>query len=234
MTTAEEIAAASKLAADQQQQLLAQQSSSTPSSTDFSDPLAMPKIADLSSAGSFSNAVATPAQIKDIARDLSLHGLAKENIAKGLWDIARHCADVGSTKAVVLVGHCAPLGETRAEIARIIRLHCTLRQFCMFYARVVWNMLLKERLAPAGWMRSNYVEADRYAAFDFFTGVLNSASLQVPLIRDPTPSEILAHNTNARVAIYRSRIDQSQKATTAVEITGGTARSAPLLLLPPP
>nr|QVW10164.1 coat protein [Cnidium virus X] len=232
--TAEETAALSTSTAPPPPPPIAPQSNSQPSPTDFSNPLAMPALKDLVAAGSASNAFAEPSTISAIANSIGLLGLNRANIAKGFWDIALHCADVGSSASVTLVGRCEPLGETRAEIARVIKQHCTLRQFCMFYSRIVWNILIKEKRAPAGWMRHNYTEADRYAAFDFFSGVLNSASLQVPLIRQPTSTEILAHNTNARVSIYRTRIDQFQKATTAVEITGGTASPTPWLLLPPP
>lgn len=190
------------------------------------DPFSPPKPADLK--GKYvavSNAVATREQISALVDKLKTATIKVDNVALGFWDIARHCADVGSTSTVQLTGVCEPFGEDRQLIAGFIRSVCTLRQFCMFYAKVIWNMMLTDNLPPANWQRLGYKEETRYAAFDFFTGVTHNAALEPAggLIRSPSQNEIHAHSANAQVAMYRKGVSDNNKVTNAVELTKGTS-----------
>ncbi|AIB00373.1 coat protein [Yam virus X] len=191
---------------------------------DLSDPLAAPSNDDLTLQDfkTESNSVATTDQIKAIAAQLIAIGVPSDTIASTFWDVARHCADVGSSAFITLVGTTST-GVKRSTVAGVIRLNCTLRQFCMFYAKIVWNKMLLDDSPPANWQALNYNEAERFAAFDFFTGVTHKAALNPAsgLVRQPTPAEILANQTNARVAIFRSRAQSNNLATTATELTQG-------------
>ncbi|ASJ78786.1 coat protein [Vanilla virus X] len=206
--------------------------------TNTADPFAEPSESDLKNlkVEIVSNAVATRAQITAIATAIKAVGVADKDIAPTFWDVARHCADVGSSPSVILRGK-TPFGVERRQIAGIITGHCTLRQFCMFYAKIVWNIMLLSDTPPANWQAQNYRVEDRFAAFDFFTGVSHTAALNPKsgLLRAPTPEEILANQTNARVSIFRARAQQNNKATTAVEVTGGqlTGGLNPVALSPP-
>nr|QQG34579.1 CP [Ferula potexvirus 1] len=190
------------------------------------DPFSAPKPADLKGKyKAVSNSIATREQITLIVEKLKTATINVEQVAVGFWDIARHCADVGSTSTVRLTGICEPLKEERQLIAGFIRSVCTLRQFCMFYSKIIWNMMLEDKLPPANWQRLGYKEEAKFAAFDFFTGVTHTAALEPAggLIRQPSPDEIHAHSANAQVAMYRKSIADNNKVTNAVELTKATS-----------
>nr|AAA42935.1 non-structural/coat protein fusion product [Clover yellow mosaic virus] len=83
--------------------------------------------------------------------------------------------------------------------------------------------------APGGhkgaenWASQNYKEADRFAAFDFFEGVSSSAALSPPggLIREPSPNERMANETNKNVHLYQTASRGSNLATTSTVATKG-------------
>lgn len=200
-------------------------------SIDLSDPFAIPRTQDLPNFEVVTNTVATRDQIRAIAAKLLTLGAPQTQLAPAFWDIARHAADVGSTSNVEMVGICNPISMPRSEVAATIKEHCTLRQFCMFYANVVWNMLIKEKTPPANWARKHYRRSECFAAFDFFSGVGNPAALQQPLLRQPTDLEIYANATNTRVSIYRQLASQPRRATTAIEVSQGDT-DVPRLLPP--
>lgn len=79
-----------------------------------------------------------------------------------------------------------------------------------------------------------YTEETKYAAFDFFDGVTNSAALEPPtgLARMPSDKELSANQTNKYVSLVRAR--QSGFVSTAAEITHGRSHAhAPRIMEAP-
>ena len=115
-------------------------------------------------------------------------GLAANETGPAMWDLARAYADVQSSKSAQLIGATPsnPALSRRALAAQFDRINITPRQFCMYFAKVVWNILLDSNI-PANWAKLGYQEDTKFAAFDFFDGVTNPASLQPAdgLIRQP-------------------------------------------------
>ncbi|QCY52828.1 coat protein [Euonymus yellow mottle associated virus] len=173
-----------------------------------------------------SNAVATPAQIDEISRVWATLGVPADSMFTTALDLARHCADVGSSPYVSLIGRSPPCNLQRDALAAAIRTQCTLRQFCMFYAKFVWNLLKMSNTPPANWQKLEFRETEKFAAFDFFDGVLHEAALKPPqgVISPPSPAELAASKTNAYVAISRARQQQPTKLTFAAEVNKGQLR----------
>jgi len=142
------------------------------------------------------------------------------------------CVDLGCSERTNYPG--TKDGVKFALVAGEIKAQCTIRQFCAYYAPVVFDGLVRRGRAPANWARKGYTEDTKYAAFDFFHGVTHPNSLQPAngLIRQPTNAELAIQQTNAAVHIVRAR---RQAASTNVELTGGTYQdNSGVKLLPAP
>lgn len=169
-----------------------------------------------------SNGVATPDIISKIGSDWRVLGAPSASLGPIAWDLARHCADVGSSDAATLVGNSpyAP-AIARQTLAGAVKTHCTLRQFCMYYAKVVWNIMLHTNTPPASWQKWEFRSAERFAAFDFFQGVTNEAALKPVggLTRQPTDEELNASATGAYVNVVRATQGKNNRSTYAAEVT---------------
>nr|UKS50967.1 coat protein [Strawberry mild yellow edge virus] len=179
-----------------------------------------------------SNKVATREQIIQIVADLNALGFVGDP-ALGLFDLAFHCYDIGSSPSAQPVG-ASPFGCSRMQVAAVVRNHCTLRQLCMFYAPSVWNKAVKDNRPPGNWANLQFTPETKFAAFDFFDGVLNPASQQVALWRQPTPQEIYASATHKDVATYRAASKAHDRISNSTLLTKGASRSTPPALMPGP
>lgn len=203
-----------------------------------------------------SNAVATPAQL--VAIDgllLAARPQIDESERVDTWlRLALYCKDNGSSVSVSISGPCPTTGWPQraaggandppardaadplpwTTILGYVRRHCTLRQFCMAYARIVWWYILEHQEPPAMWARQGFTEAGKYAAFDFFDGVTSPHSLPAPdNVRPPTAFEIQAANVNKTINIHRSR-QQNSSTSNFAELNGSRVINQPRLHLPPP
>nr|AGZ15215.1 coat protein [Cowpea mild mottle virus] len=99
----------------------------------------------------------------------------------------------------------------------------TLRRVCRLYAPITWNFMLTHKAPPSDWAAMGFKYSDRFAAFDCFEYVENPAAIQPAegLIRKPTPSEKIAHNTYKRLALDRSNRNELYS-NLNTEVTGGT------------
>lgn len=151
------------------------------------------------------NSVATEAQVVAIMTAWGTGGLAAADRAKFTLSFVMACVDQGSSAQVLLVG--AANGLEFAQAARAVKVVCTLRQFCMFYAKIAFDAMVRAQRAPANWQRLGYPFGARYAAFDFFNGVSHGAAQEPPhgLIREPSEDERNAANANSTLAIVNSR-----------------------------
>lgn len=150
-----------------------------------------------------SNAVATPAQIQAILTALKvIHTTAT---AKHLFATALACAHQGSSSRTNLVGAYDSIPYS--VVATQVKRQCTLRQFCMYYAKYVWAALIETSKPPANWQKQGYTEETKYAAFDFFSGVTHASAPQPPstYYRSPTQEEIRANLANAQLAIKEAQ-----------------------------
>lgn len=128
-----------------------------------------------------------------------------------LVSLAWACYHNGSSRYVTLEGSSAH-GIPLASIKDVVENHCTLRQFCMYYAKLCYNKGRSDKIPPANWAAKGFKAESMYAAFDFFNGVLNEA---VPKPRTgmkfvPTEAEKAAHAVNAIMAITESRQQANQ------------------------
>ncbi|BAG06158.1 coat protein [Phaius virus X] len=151
------------------------------------------------------------------------------------FQVAMVCSDAHSGSQTVLPGMCnqhpnIPL----SAIGGIIRNVTTLRRFCRYYAKFVWNYRVANALPPANWAELEFTEETKYAAFDFFDGVTNVAALDPPngLVRNPSEREFQASRINRYAAI--ARVASSGFTTTAAEVTKGRATAYQVHLLDAP
>nr|UZP17225.1 coat protein [Daphne virus X] len=203
-------------------------SKSTESSNSASDPTTPPSLKDLQALQytTTTTAVATPSEIQAICEvwKTSLK-VPAEKVPLACWDLARAFADTGASSKSELSGDTPALPNLpRKQLAQAIKMHCTIRQFCMYFANIVWNILVSTGVPPANWQRLSYKEETKFAAFDFFDGVGNPAALMPKegLIREPSALEIAAHATGKQVALHRDNARKGKFMTNAVEVTHGT------------
>ncbi|BBD14453.1 coat protein [Cherry virus B] len=200
------------------------------------DPFSRPKVQDVLtfSYEPMSPNVATSEQIEMIKIECLRAGVPELTVTQALWDMARYCADVGSSEFTEFLGTSTYAGKVkRMEIAAIIGKHTLIRRFCRFYAKIVWNILLASKIPPSGWLQKGYKENTKFAAFDFFSSVMDNAALEPEngLIRRPFHEEIVASQTNKGTALHRVESGQDKSASTFHEITGGRSGPRARLLL---
>lgn len=184
-----------------------------------------------------SNSVASTEQIRQLSVAFEALGVPKAKLMEAAFDIANYCCDVGSSASTELTGSCPGIPVKRTFLAASIKEVCTLRQFCMYYAKLVWNFRLHTKRPPANYSRMGYTEAVKYAAFDFFDGVTHPAALRPTsgLIRQPSSAETIANQTNRRISIYRTAQTHSNTVSNYVEMTRGKLSDGPgMQLLPGP
>nr|QTU68884.1 coat protein [Potato virus X]QTU68889.1 coat protein [Potato virus X] len=188
-----------------------------------------------------SNAVATNEDLSKIEAIWKDMKVPTDTMAQTAWDLVRHCADVGSSAQTEMID-TGPYsnGISRARLAAAIKEVCTLRQFCMKYAPVVWNWMLTNNSPPANWQAQGFKPEHKFAAFDFFNGVTNPAAIMPKegLIRPPSEAEMNAAQTAAFVKITKARAQSNDFASldavvTRGRITGTTTAEA-VVTLPPP
>nr|QTU90396.1 coat protein [Potato virus X] len=188
-----------------------------------------------------SNAVATNEDLSKIEAIWKDMKVPTDTMAQAAWDLVRHCADVGSSAQTEMID-TGPYsnGISRARLAAAIKEVCTLRQFCMKYAPVVWNWMLTNHSPPANWQAQGFKPEHKFAAFDFFNGVTNPAAIMPKegLIRPPSEAEMNAAQTAAFVKITKARAQSNDfasldAAVTRGRITGTTTAEA-VVTLPPP
>nr|ALJ33094.1 coat protein [Potato virus X] len=188
-----------------------------------------------------SNAVATNEDLSKIEAIWKDMKVPTDTMAQAAWDLVRHCADVGSSAQTEMID-TGPYsnGISRARLAAAIKEVCTLRQFCMKYAPVVWNWMLTNNSPPANWQAQGFKPEHKFAAFDFFNGVTNPAAIMPKegVIRPPSEGEMNAAQTAAFVKITKARAQSNDfasldAAVTRGRITGTTTAEA-VVTLPPP
>nr|prf ORF 3 [Potato virus X] len=188
-----------------------------------------------------SDAVATNEDLSEIEAIWKNMKVPTDTMTQAAWKLVRHCADVGSSAQTEMIdtGPYAN-GISRARLAAAIKEVCTLRQFCMKYAPVVWNWMLTNNSPPANWQAQGFKPEHKFAAFDFFNGVTNPAAIMPKegLIRPPSEAEMNAAQTAAFVKITKARAQSNDfasldAAVTRGRITGTTTAEA-VVTLPPP
>jgi len=159
-----------------------------------------------------SNTVASKQTVTDILDLLKVdHPTADRS---DLFQLAWFCYHNGSSRFLVARGetsHRVPL----AKIKNVVELKCTLRQFCMYYAKTCYNTGKGQMIPPASWSTRGYPENAKFAAFDFFSGVTNNA-VPAPtggMAYYPTAEEIASQSLNADLAIMGSRTNPHQYST---------------------
>nr|AVD50418.1 coat protein [Peach chlorotic mottle virus] len=179
--------------------------------------------------------VASEEKISQIGLEFTKVGISADQLTEVGVFIARHCADVGSSNQSRLIGTFPGSDVELEELATIIKstAGCTLRQFCAYYAKMVWNLMLETKTPPAIWSSKGYREENKYAAFDFFYGVDSSAALEPVdgIIRKPTNSERVANETMKEAMSFRAAARDGTQSTNIGEITGGKAGPKPRLTI---
>nr|AAF18460.1 coat protein [Cymbidium mosaic virus] len=156
----------------------------TPAATSSAaDPTSAPKLADLAAIkySPVTSSIATPEEIKAITQLwVNNLGLPADTVGTAAIDLARAYADVGASKSATLLGFCPTKPDVRraALAAQIFVANVTPRQFCAYYAKVVWNLMLATNDPPANWAKAGFQEDTRFAAFDFFDAVDSTAALE--------------------------------------------------------
>ena len=177
--------------------------------------------------------VASNQKIRAVGVALIGMGIPEHQLTEVGVYLARHCADVGASDKSTLLGTFPGSDITLEEVGTTIKQTegCTLRQYCAFYAKHVWNLMLQTQSPPANWVGKEFKFETRYAAFDFFFGVESTASLEPAdgLIRLPTQAERVANATSKEIQMFRIRSMEGTQAVNFGEVTGGKIGPKPVL-----
>lgn len=173
-----------------------------------------------------------------IATALQALGANPANLTLVSLELVNYCFDNGSSPETVFKGSSPTLGIPLSRVANAVTQHTTLRQFCRYFAKLIWNYRLEKNKPPAAWEAWSYKPEQKFAAFDFFDGVLNEAALTPTdgLIRIPNEAERLANQTNRNVHLFESNAQKSRALTTSALVTKGIqgSESPRIQLLPSP
>nr|ASJ26985.1 coat protein [Apple stem pitting virus] len=177
--------------------------------------------------------VASNQKIRAVGVALIGMGIPEHQLTEVGVYLARHCADVGASDKSTLLGTFPGSDITLEEVGTMVKQTegCTLRQYCAFYAKHVWNLMLQTQSPPANWVGKEFKFETRYAAFDFFFGVESTASLEPAdgLIRLPTQAERVANATSKEIQMFRIRSMEGTQAVNFGEVTGGKIGPKPVL-----
>nr|ACX47967.1 coat protein [Potato virus M] len=172
-----------------------------------------------------SNNMATSEDMMRIYVDLEGLGVPTEYVQQVVIQAVLFCKDASSSVFLDPRGSFEwPRGAITADavIAVLKKDAETLRRVCRLYAPVTWNHMLTHNTPPSDWAAMGFQYEDRFAAFDCFDYVENTAAVQPleGLIRRPTPREKVAHNTHKDIALRGANRNQVYGSLNA-EVTGG-------------
>lgn len=170
-----------------------------------------------------SNAVPSPEQLKMITDTWKVLGIPDADFTTNAIRLVWFCYHSGSSEAVQVEGATTVATVQLYQLAGVVRQHSTLRKFCRYFAKIIWNYALETNQPPANWASQNYKEADRFAAFDFFDGVLSPAALDPKggLKRMPNTNEIAANESNKTIHLYQTASRGSNLSSTSTIATKG-------------
>ena len=185
-----------------------------------------------------SSLLPSPEDLVAISQAFITLGAAQTNLTQVSLELVNYCFDNGSSPETVFKGNSAALGVPLSKVANAVTQHTTLRQFCRYFAKLIWNYRLEKNKPPAAWEAWAYKPEQKFAAFDFFDGVLNEAALNPVdgLVRLPNEAERLANQTNRNVHLFESNAQKSRALTTSALATKGLqgSESPKIQLLPSP
>nr|WDS52202.1 MAG: coat protein [Opuntia potexvirus A] len=185
-----------------------------------------------------SSLLPSQSDLNAIALSLQALGATSANLTAVSLELVNYCYDNGSSAETVFKGDSVILGVPLSKLANAVTQHSTLRQFCRFFAKLIWNYRLEKNKPPAAWEAWAYKPEQKFAAFDFFDGVLNEAALDPVdgLTRIPNEAERLANQTNRNVHLFESNAQKSRALTTSALVTKGLqgSESPRIQLLPSP
>nr|ABM21677.1 coat protein [Potato virus M] len=172
-----------------------------------------------------SNNMATSEDMMRIYVNLEGLGVPTEYVQQVVIQAVLFCKDASSSVYLDPRGSFEwPRGAITADaVLAVMKKDAeTLRRVCRLYAPVTWNHMLAHNSPPADWAAMGFQYEDRFAAFDCFDYVENTAAVQPleGLIRRPTPREKVAHNTHKDMALRGANRNQVFGSLNA-EVTGG-------------
>ncbi|ASJ78782.1 coat protein [Vanilla latent virus] len=172
------------------------------------------------------NKVATRPMITAILTQV--RGQHASATATDLVELAINCMHNGSSRLTMVDGATSK-SIPFTTIVDAIKQQCTLRQFCMYYAKVCYNIARERKIPPANWLAKGYSEDTKYAAFDFFAGVMNPASPSPPggMKYTPSPAEMAASAVNGQMAILEARQQEDQYSTRGNMLAMRQVRATP-------
>ena len=185
-----------------------------------------------------SSLLPSPEDLVAISQAFITLGAAQTNLTQVSLELVNYCFDNGSSPETVFKGSSVTLGVPLSKVANAVTQYTTLRQFCRYFAKLIWNYRLEKNKPPAAWEAWSYKPEQKFAAFDFFDGVLNEAALNPVdgLVRIPNEAERLANQTNRNVHLFESNAQKSRALTTSALVTKGLqgSESPKIQLLPSP
>jgi hypothetical protein len=161
--------------------------------------------------------------LEDVSKEFKAAGVTSDKLFHVAFDLARHCADVGTSEFTTPIGQSNHCGLQRSEVAALVKTKTTLRRFCAYFAKYVWNHMLMNDTPPANYCRKGFKESNKFAAFDTFFAVTSDAALEPNggLVRMPTQAEMAANVSFAEVAIFRQVALNGNQNLNVGEITSG-------------
>ncbi|AXN92356.1 coat protein [Panax ginseng flexivirus 1] len=172
-----------------------------------------------------SNNVMSDIDVLALSSIFSEAGIPEDKQQAVAIEIANAAVDVGSSKHSEFLGKSAYCDLDLPTCVGLIKEVTTLRRFCMYYAKVIWNLRVKSRVPPANWARKGFKDETKFAAFDFFVGVFDESALNPEggLVKSPTQRELMANLAHFEVSVFRQGVAEGNRSLNLGEISGGSS-----------
>nr|UEP18565.1 MAG: coat protein [Physalis virus X] len=171
--------------------------------------------------GPSSAAVASPTDLEAIALQWEEDGVPAGVVARVAFNVANKCFDDGSSASYQAKGEEPVSRKPYDRLIAIVRRVCTLRQFCRYYAPLIWNVRVKANEPPTSWARMGLKREHAFAACDFMDGVDNKASMRQLIIRSPTDAELQAFKAREALALEDAARARGVAANNDMRVTKG-------------
>nr|WDD63202.1 coat protein [Miscanthus virus M] len=168
------------------------------------------------------NSVMTEVQAKVVAENFKAMGVESSKVFGTAIELAFLGRNDGASDKIETSEMSKTCSKPIIDLLSAIESVCTFRQFCSYYAKVVWAIQLQHKSPPPKWQRWGFTRETRYAAFDFFPAVSSPAALEPKIkCRKPTMAEIVAFNTRKELTFRRIRREEGNFTNTDYEVTAG-------------
>ena len=98
--------------------------------------------------GVSSSLLPSPEELTQVSNALIALGASSSNVSQVALEVVNYCFDNGSSPETVFKGNSSLLQLPLSKVAHAIIQVTTLRQFCRYFAKLIWNYRVSKNLPP--------------------------------------------------------------------------------------